>query len=200
LFTGFATAASGILISIFGHYIPLMLIGSSLATIGAGLFILFGQYTPSSLWIPFQAIQGIGIGLCFQVPVIVAQATSTPDDVSSATAMVFLVQAASATIFISVAQNLFANRFLQAILQLAMPGSIDPGVLLVTGATELRSKFPESMLPVILESYMIGLRNVFIFLTVIAGIAFVISIFVLIFDWKKLNVEGEDGANVAIGG
>ena len=177
-----------------------MLIGSSLATIGAGLFILFGQYTPSSLWIPFQAIQGIGIGLCFQVPVIVAQATSTPDDVSSATAMVFLVQAASATIFISVAQNLFANRFLQAILQLAMPGSIDPGVLLVTGATELRSKFPESMLPVILESYMIGLRNVFIFLTVIAGIAFVISIFVLIFDWKKLNVEGEDGANVAIGG
>lgn len=174
-----------------------MNVGGVLATVGAGLYTTWGLHTPSSQWIAYQAIQGIGIGLSFQVPVIVAQTSAAIADVTSATAMIFLVQCSSATVFISVAQSIFANRLVKAVTQ-SLP-ELDPRIVLATGATELRKVFPPSQLPAVLDSYMVGLRDVFIFLTVLAGVPFIISIIFLIFDRKKLDIESTEKGIGAMG-
>lgn len=78
---------SGILITIFGHYVPLMIASSVIGTIGAGLLYTLGLNAPSSHWIGYQALMGLGLGLGFQIPIIAAQASVEPVDISAVTAV-----------------------------------------------------------------------------------------------------------------
>jgi hypothetical protein len=43
--------------------------------------------SPSSRWIGFQVLSGIGLGLCFQVPIMVGQALAAAEDVATVTAI-----------------------------------------------------------------------------------------------------------------
>jgi MFS family permease len=82
------TILSGGLVTAFGRYKPLMLLSSISATIGAGLIYTLDVGTPSARWIGYQILAGVGLGLGFQLPIIVAQATVDTSDLSSATAIV----------------------------------------------------------------------------------------------------------------
>ena len=81
------TILSGGLISKFGHFVPLLIAGGVFMTIGSGLIFTLGLNSQSSMWIGYQVLAGIGIGLCIQVPIIAAQATVEPDDIAIVTAM-----------------------------------------------------------------------------------------------------------------
>ena len=83
----FFTILSGGLISKYGVYVPFLLVGSSIATIGAGLLYTLDIGSPSSHWIGYQALTGIGIGLSIQVPIIANQAFVKPSEISSVTAV-----------------------------------------------------------------------------------------------------------------
>jgi MFS transporter, DHA2 family, glioxin efflux transporter len=83
-----ATIISGGLISAFGHFVPLLIGGGVIGTIGCGLIYTLGVGSPSSEWIGYQAMAGIGMGLAFQVPIISAQAIVPAADLASTTAMV----------------------------------------------------------------------------------------------------------------
>ena len=86
--TTIATIISGGLISAYGHFVPFLIIGSAMGTIGAGLLYTLSTTSSSSQWIGFQAVAGLGIGVALQVPVITGQAAVTPADLSSVTAMI----------------------------------------------------------------------------------------------------------------
>lgn len=77
------------------------------------------------------------------------------------------------TIFVSAAQAVFANRLLQALATQAP--SIDPHEILITGATELKGRFPGDLYRGVLESYIVGLKDAFLFGMVVAGCAFLSS-------------------------
>lgn len=81
------TVSSGALISTFGHFVPLLIVGGVFTTIGCGLIFTLGLNSPPSMWIGYQILAGIGIGMCVQVPIIATQAVVEPDDISSVTAM-----------------------------------------------------------------------------------------------------------------
>jgi len=82
------TILSGGLISAYGHFVPFMIFGSVLTTIGCGLLYTLSTTSGHSMWIGYQALAGLGIGLALQVPVISAQAVVAPTDLSSVTAMI----------------------------------------------------------------------------------------------------------------
>lgn len=82
------TIFSGTFISSFGHFVPCLLIGGVFTTVGSGLIFTLGLDSQPSMWIGYQIIAGIGIGVSLQVPIIAAQATVEPDDISSVTAMI----------------------------------------------------------------------------------------------------------------
>jgi MFS transporter, DHA2 family, glioxin efflux transporter len=83
-----ASIINGVLISVFGHFVPNMIVGSAIGTIGSGLLYTLGTTSSSSKWIGYQALAGLGLGFALQVPVISAQAVVAPQDISSASAMV----------------------------------------------------------------------------------------------------------------
>lgn len=88
LATSIFTITSGGLITMTGHFVPFLIGGGVLTTIGAGLIFTLGLNSPPSMWIGYQIMAGIGIGLSIQVPIIAAQAVVEPIDISSITAMI----------------------------------------------------------------------------------------------------------------
>jgi MFS family permease len=83
-----STILSGSLISVYGHFVPYMIAAPVLGTVGTGLIFSLGASSPSSQWIGYQALAGLGLGLGVQIPVISAQAVVEPSDIASATAMI----------------------------------------------------------------------------------------------------------------
>ena len=153
------TVVSGGLMTMYGHYIPIMAVGSVLATVGAGLIYTLEIDSGSGKWIGYQALLGIGLGLIFQIPVIVAQAIVKPSDLSSASAMMLFFQTIGGAIWISAAQAGFTNKMLKQ-LPVTAPG-VNPGLVISTGATELRNVFDAADIAGILEAYMDGIKVTF---------------------------------------
>lgn len=67
---------------------PFILVGGLLTTIACGLMMTLQPDSNSSIWIGYQALAGIGIGLCFNVYIIVIQNIVQSDDVATATAII----------------------------------------------------------------------------------------------------------------
>lgn len=189
------TIFSGLLITKTGHYIPLMIAGTVLSTIGAGLIYTFDIGTPSSKWIGYQVLAGVGAGLIIQIPIIVSQALSTAEDMSSTTAIMIFFQSVGFAIFVSVAQSIFTNELASNVPKY-VPG-IDVAKVISTGATELRKVFPADQIQGIIEAYMVGLKDAYVTAIALGGTAFLVSIAILVFDYRRLN---QDETSKAVGG
>lgn len=176
------TIVSGGLISKFGIYVPFLLVGSALATVGAGLLYTLDIGTSSAHWIGYQALTGIGIGLSIQVPIIANQAFVKMSEISSVTAITLFFQTIGGAFFVSAGQTAWANRLLSRIPQTA-PG-VDPKVVVATGATQLRHIFSAEQIPGILTAYMDGLKLTFALVIALAGITMPIA---LAAKWRNVK-------------
>lgn len=181
------TIFSGGFVTVTGHYTGLMVVGSVLNTIGAGLIYTLDIGSPSSEWIGYQVLAGIGAGLTIQIPIIVGQGVSEPSDVSSVSSMILFFQTISGAVFISVAQVLFANKLLQEVR--ANVSGVEPGLVVATGASELRDVFTAEQLPAILRSYMEGLQDAYTLAIALGGLGCLIAVATLVFDNRNLKVR-----------
>jgi MFS transporter, DHA2 family, glioxin efflux transporter len=204
-----------------GYYQPFLIVGSMLATIGGGLIYTFDIDTPSSKFIGYQVIAGTGIGLAIQIPIIVAQATSTRADVSIAMSTMLCKSALSGTVFafaviswphrILLVQNgnvITVFQFVAGAIGVSSAQSIfnnrlitslpayAPDVtaeqVLAVGAYDLRGAFTDSQLPGVLQCYMVGLRSAWALSIALSGLTFVIS---FLAEWKSIKPKTPSPAN-----
>jgi MFS family permease len=187
-----ATICSGVFITATGHYVVFFPLGAALGAVGSGLLYTLDVGSPSSHWIGYQVLAGFGFGLALQIAIIVSQATVAKADVSSITAIIIFFQTISGAVFISVSQSLFANKLLEVVPQYA-PG-VDPKVVVSTGATQLRDVFTPAELPGVIKAYMLGLKDAYALGIALASLAFVISIFIVVFDRQKLTAQNRAAA------
>ena len=200
------------MITAYGIFVPWMLVGSILTTIGTGLIYTLDIGSPSSKWIGYQALAGIGIGFAFQVPIIANQAFVKMSEISSVTAVTLcestfndddwwvriadiplfsVFQTIGGAFFVSAGQTAFANRLLSRV-PITAPG-VSPGLVVATGATQLRNAFPKEDIAGILVAYMDGLKVAFALAIALAGIAVPICVFT---RWENIKPKtgGEGGA------
>ncbi|KAL8654040.1 MAG: hypothetical protein Q9226_003585 [Calogaya cf. arnoldii] len=183
------TVLSGGLISTFGHYVPLMILSSILGTVGAGLCYTLGVGSPSSQWIGYQALAGIGIGLGFQIPIIVAQASVDPEDISSASALILFFQTIGGAFSVAAGQSAFENRLISSLPTNAPGVSVTQTVQ--TGATDLRQVFSGADLTGIVASYLEGIQLSFAIAIALLGA----SIFAaLLTPFKRIESREVAGA------
>lgn len=179
---------------------PFLLAGGLLATIGAALLYTVDLNSSKARYIGPQVIFGFGIGLGCQVPMMALQSFSPPEDVASVTSIIvskysnqiirqisllltgyLVMNSISGGYFVTAAQSLFANRLLSSLASLAP--TISPGLVISTGATELRGVFTGSDLSAVLASYMVGIKDVFAWS--LAGAAFT-AVLALVVPFKKM--------------
>ncbi|KZT52961.1 MFS general substrate transporter [Calocera cornea HHB12733] len=147
---------TGPVVRLTGHYVPLMLAGAALATVGAGLLYTLDAGTGPGAWIGYQALVGIGVGIGIQLPISAAQSRVDGADLAPVTAMVMFFSTVGGAFLISAGQSVFANTLVRSLAHTA-PG-VEPGRVIATGASALHDAFTAAELPGVLSAYMDGLK------------------------------------------
>lgn len=189
LATSLFSIVSGGLMTVYGLYIPLMIVGSALTTAGAALIYTLSQDSGSDKWIGYQALAGIGLGLVFQIPVIVNQGLVAPSDLSSITAQTLFFQSFGGAFFISAAQAAFSNKMLETVVFTAPTANLVQ--VIEAGASELREIFPPEVVEGIVLAYMEGLKAAFAIAIAGAGLLFLLAFTP---RWESLKGRGKPGA------
>lgn len=84
-----AAIFQGMALSKIGFATPFMLVGAAIGAISCGLFYTLDVDTSTGKWIGYQILCGFAVGGTFQVSIAVIQVSAKPEDMSSATAMIF---------------------------------------------------------------------------------------------------------------
>ncbi|KZL83270.1 major facilitator superfamily transporter [Colletotrichum incanum] len=184
-----ATIASGVSISVTGIYTPILVVSAAIATVGAGLIYTLDIGTGSDKWIGYQVLAGLAWGAGFQVPIIAIQGTVSEGDLASATAVLLFFQTVGGAFYVAAAQSGFLITILKKVAE-NVP-SVDPALVAITGATQLRSAFPAEAVPGVIQAYMDGLKIAFALAVAGAGVSFLVS---LGSRWSKLNTKNLAGA------
>lgn len=199
LATVLTSIMSGALITVIGFYNPIVLPSMILFTVGSALITTFNLTTPLRIWLGYQVVCGLGIGVGFQLSIIVVQNILPPEDIPVATACVQFFQSFGGAIFLAVAQTLFQNGLIEGVKRDA-PG-LNPEIFINSGASQVRQILQdmgmEQYTDAVLTAYLTGLRNAFYITVACAACAFFSA---LGLSWvnikkkdegKKPNVESE---------
>ncbi|KAI8717511.1 MFS domain-containing protein [Fusarium sp. LHS14.1] len=184
----FATIGSGALVSATGYYQPLLIGGSAIATIGAGLLYLLNVNTSTGKWIGYQIVAGAGWGAAFQIPMIAVQGSVKPKDLASATGILLFFQGLGGAFLVSAGQAAFVNQMISYVIEHAP--HISKETLILTGATAIRDSFSAEEQPIVIDGYMHGLKVTFAMAIAATGLTTIIA---LATRWKKLNPENIQG-------
>lgn len=83
-----ASVLVGASIASNGIATPLMVVGAMLGTVACGLLYTFEIGTSTGKWIGLQIVAGAAYGGAFQIPIIHAQGTAKPEDLSAITGII----------------------------------------------------------------------------------------------------------------
>jgi MFS family permease len=165
----------------FGYYAPQMMIAPMLASIGVGLMTTWTVNTSKSKWTGYQVLYGLGLGFGIQGSSMSVQASLVKADISIGMASVFFSQQMGGAIWISVANNILVDTVIKSLSHIQ---GINAKALANMGATQVRGAVDPNQLPLVLNAYNSGLRNVWI--TALALICVTIIPFTLI-EWRNIK-------------
>ncbi|KAK2758259.1 dynein heavy chain [Arachnomyces sp. PD_36] len=164
---------------------PYELLGALIMTAGMALVYILDVDSSKAMYIGAEVLFGFGIGISNQIPMTAVQGFSKPEDVPSATGIMVMCQTLSGAYFVVIAQSLFANRMLQALVGSA--SNLDAALVLGTGASELQHVFSGEDLTTVIAAYMVGIKDVFAFALASASLSVLLT---LLIPFKKLPDRG----------
>ena len=135
------------------------------------------------MWIGYQVIVGLGLGMGMQVSGLAAQAVLPQEDVSIGTAIMMFSQQLGGAIFVSVGQNVFINDLTSTLSDI--PG-LNETIILNTGATDLQKTIPAPYLTQVLAKYNHALTRTFVISTGMLAASILGSCFM---EWKNIKTS-----------
>ncbi|SPO29811.1 probable aflatoxin efflux pump AFLT [Ustilago trichophora] len=165
-----SNAISGSLISAYGYYIPILIVGTALTSLGSGLLYLLRPDSSLSLYVGLQFLAGIGPGLAFMIPFSAVSARLDPEDIEVGSAIVTFWQTLGGTIFVSVCQAIFQNVFVNNLK--SIPGApIDE--IVGHGVSAFRAFTPKDILPSVVLAANLAVNKTFLASVALGGAALV---------------------------
>ena len=169
----FSPMLSGVLITVFGYYVPLLWLGSALATIGSGLLFTLKVDSSIGRQIGFQILAGLGAGMCNQIPFNVVQYYLPKEQMVQGSAIASFCNSLGPVLGIAVAQAIFTNIFQK---QLQLISGIDPVAVIHAGLTAVQSAVPAHSLPLVLSTFDHALTKAYMLAVITVGLAFCCSL------------------------
>lgn len=171
--TVLTSVSSGALISAVGYYNPFALVGMVLFTTGSGMISTLALHSPTAAWFGYQVVAGLGVGVGFQLGILVVQAVLPGEDVAVATACVQFFQSLGGAVFMAVAQTVFENGIVDGVRR-DVP-RLDPSVVVNCGASQVRRTLAGMGMgdytDAVLTAYLSGLRHAYYISVVCAAAA-----------------------------
>lgn len=191
------SAVTGIVMKKTGRYREMIVGGLFFMTLGYGLFIDLKPYASWPRIIIFQLIAGIGIGPNFQAPLVAFQANIRPADMATATATFGFVRQLSTSMSVVLGTVIYQNIMGQQAGKLT--AAIGPELTETISASfagsskSLIQSLNESQRKVVLEAFTFALNRMWIFYTAVAGVGFILSLFIVPRELSKAHTVQKTG-------
>ncbi|RYP29596.1 hypothetical protein DL767_006648 [Monosporascus sp. MG133] len=173
------SAITGVYMKKSGKYLPAIIFGMFVLTLGFGLFIDLGARANFAKIIMYQLVAGVGVGPIFQAPLVALQSRVERRDVASATSTFGFVRQLSTSISVVIGGVIFQNSMekqhpsLLAALGPEIANQLTGGN--AAGNVGFVASLPGDQGDFVKATYWHALRNVYIFSTVIAGLGLLVS-------------------------
>lgn len=178
-----ASMISGIGTTVGGYYTPFLYLSTVIMAIGCGMISTWEVDSNSAMYLGWQAMAGLGIGLGLQVPFVAVQTVCSPTDLPMGTALVVFSQTIGGAIFVSVGQNIFTNTLVTKLKDYAP--NVDAIAVLGFGATRIHTEYVGADLDAVKRSYNDALTRAFMISAILGALTVVGS---LAMPWT--NVKG----------
>lgn len=179
--------AVGIAVTMAGYYTPFMLLSSILMGVGGGMISTFQVHTSAPQWIGYQILFAFGVGCGLQQIMVAVQASLPAADVPIGTAIMMFSQSLGGAVFLSVAQSVFQNQLISN-FTIAQVHSVDPMMVLASGATRFREIIPQELMPPVLLAFNASLSRTF-YVSAVTGSLSIIG--ALSIQWNSVKVKTE---------
>ncbi|KAL3464600.1 major facilitator superfamily domain-containing protein [Aspergillus heterothallicus] len=143
--------ASGVLTGKLGYYLPWAIVGAILSAVAGGLLSTLSPTTVTAAWAGYQVIMGFGRGAATQPPMLAVQNNISPDDVSTAMAILTFSQTFGGSIFLALANVIFSAGLRDQIPRYAP--NVNPEEVIAAGATGFREIVAPEDLEGVLKGY-----------------------------------------------
>ncbi|KAJ5820163.1 Efflux pump dotC [Penicillium riverlandense] len=176
------SAVTGIAMKKTGRYREMIQAGLFFMTLGYGLFIDLKPYASWPRIIIYQLIAGVGVGPNFQAPLVAFQANIRPADMATGTATFGFIRQLSTSISVVLGTVIYQNVMSQQGGKLiAAIGPQRTAIISSSFAGSSKSlieKLEPSQRAVVLEAFTYALNRMWIFYTCMAGLGFILSLFI----------------------
>ncbi|KAL4922593.1 major facilitator superfamily domain-containing protein [Aspergillus aurantiobrunneus] len=176
------TTLSGILTPVIGHYVPFMIIASTLLSVGMGLLSTLEYTSPVRDVLGFQVPAGVGLGCALQQTLVAAQTILPMNDIPIGVSLIVLAQTLGGTIALSAADTIYTGSLASSISS-RFPG-IDRSAVLNAGNREIRNLVPVEDLSTIMDLCNQAIVNTW-YLSI--GLAAASIIGVLGMEWRRVT-------------
>jgi hypothetical protein len=182
------TIIAGILVSVVGKYVPFMLLGSLMLTIGCGFCTTLTSTTDRAHWVGYVFLAGAGVGMGLNQPETAAQTVFDIADVPTSTAIILSCQILGGAIFLSVGNSVLDNRFLH-ILAATAP-HLDALQILDAGVTGFLRQdqlgLDSATQVLVAQAFNTAATETFRVAAVLGGLSFLAA---LGMEWKSVKEE-----------
>ncbi|KAJ9483491.1 hypothetical protein VN97_g9911 [Penicillium thymicola] len=166
---------TGASLKYLGYPNPYMLLGTGLMSIATGLFSTFSLTTAHQHWIPFQVLQGLGVGMTLSMPYVATQTVLKPEDIPIGTSLLQCFQFFGASVNLAIAEAIFDNK-LNSRLAIWGFDTYEVRRIINAGSAEARSLVSAAHLTAVLDSYNHAITTTFYVATSVAAVAFLLSL------------------------
>ncbi|KAJ5933628.1 hypothetical protein N7454_005957 [Penicillium verhagenii] len=167
-----------------GYYVPFMISGSAILSIGASLLSTFTVSTPLGRWVGYQIIAGAGLALGFDAPQLAAQTVfnAVEHDMTIALTIITSLMNLGGALGVSIGTLIMNNRATTLLLG-HVPG-LTSSTIHKSGLTDILSLVPAKYSSTVSAAYAQAIQTVFYSTTAFAVLTFVISWFM---EWKSVK-------------
>lgn len=181
---GFLTAmlVQGWGVSLLGHYVPFMLLGSILMPLFAGLLTTLTTGSSLAKIICYTGFMGFAAGIGFQSPQTAVQTSLPVEDASMGLAVIIFAQHFGPAVFLSAAQSIFTNRLEKNLVGIGL--SLNATSIESMGLADLKKHLGADKLQQVLDQYDHSLVQTW-YLSVALGCATIIGS--LAMEWRSVK-------------
>ena len=189
-----SSIVSGQLVSKTGRYKIFPIVGTAVAGVGMYLLSLMSVTSTRLENSLYMVVLGLGIGLVFQVLIVVVQNAAPPRDLGSATATSNYLRQIGGTVGTGIVGSLFASRLadqLHHVLPTASTAHVPSGQTLTP---QILAKLPPAIAHIITTAYAQALTPIFLYLVPLMGVGFVLALFLKEIPLRTISNVAAQGA------
>lgn len=172
-------AVGGPLITLWGKYKPIHIIGFALMTLGLGLCVLLGPETPLPAWLMFQIVLALGLGIVISTMLPAIQVKLPESSTAMATGSWAFLRGTGSLFGVAIPGNIFTARFnslLSSISSKTARSQLAKGQAYQHASAAFVKKFGPEIEKEIANAFAESLKCIWITFTALAAIGFILTL------------------------